>query len=58
LERRREIGVLKALGAADSDVKQLFFVEAGVMGLFGGVLGVFFRLADRPCAHFRHQTFI
>ncbi len=42
LERRREIGVLKALGAADSDVKQLFFVEAGVMGLFGGVLGVFF----------------
>ena len=42
LERRREIGVLKALGAADSDVKQLFFVEAGVMGLAGGVLGVFF----------------
>jgi putative ABC transport system permease protein len=40
LERRREIGVLKALGAADSDVQQLFFVEAGVMGLFGGVLGV------------------
>ncbi len=42
LERRREIGVLKALGAADSDVKQLFFVEAGVMGLAGGVLGVLF----------------
>ncbi len=42
LERRREIGVLKALGAADSDVQQLFFVEAGVMGLGGGVLGVFF----------------
>lgn len=42
LERRREIGVLKALGAADSDVKQLFFVEAGVMGFAGGVFGVFF----------------
>jgi putative ABC transport system permease protein len=42
LERRREIGVLKALGAADSDVKRLFFVEAGVMGLAGGVFGVFF----------------
>jgi putative ABC transport system permease protein len=39
LERRREIGVLKALGAADGDVKRLFFVEAGVMGLFGGMLG-------------------
>ncbi len=42
LERRREIGVLKALGAADSDVKQLFFVEAGVMGLAGGGFGVWF----------------
>jgi putative ABC transport system permease protein len=40
LERRREIGVLKALGAADRDVKQLFFAEAGVMGLMGGILGV------------------
>jgi putative ABC transport system permease protein len=40
LERRREIGILKALGAADLDVKQLFFVEAGVMGLFGGIIGV------------------
>jgi putative ABC transport system permease protein len=41
LERRREIGVLKALGASDGDVRKLFFAEAGAMGLFGGVLGVF-----------------
>ncbi len=41
LERRREIGVLKALGAADRDVRRLFFAEAGVMGLAGGALGVF-----------------
>lgn len=40
LERRREIGIMKALGASDIDVKKLFFVEAGVMGLFGGLLGV------------------
>jgi len=40
LERRREIGILKALGAGDGDVKRLFFVEAGVMGLFGGIAGV------------------
>ena len=40
LERRREIGVLKALGAADGDIRRLFFVEAGVMGLIGGFLGV------------------
>src|SRR5277367_6172885 len=40
LERRREIGILKALGAADRDVRRLFFAEAGAMGLLGGVLGV------------------
>ena len=40
LERRREIGILKALGASDSDVRRLFFVEAGAMGSLGGVLGI------------------
>lgn len=40
LERRREIGVLKALGATDGDVRSLFFAEAGAMGLFGGLFGV------------------
>ncbi len=40
LERRREIGILKALGATDADVKKLFFAEAGAMGVLGGVLGV------------------
>jgi putative ABC transport system permease protein len=40
LERRREIGIMKALGASDIDVKKLFFAEAATMGLFGGGLGV------------------
>jgi ABC-type lipoprotein release transport system permease subunit len=40
LERRREIGVLKALGASDRDIRQLFFAEASVMGLAGGGVGV------------------
>ena len=40
LERRREIGILKALGATDRDVRSLFFAEAGAMGLFGGIFGV------------------
>jgi putative ABC transport system permease protein len=39
LERRREIGIMKAIGASDFDVKNLFFVEAGVMGAMGGLLG-------------------
>jgi putative ABC transport system permease protein len=40
LERRREIGIMKALGASDTDVKKLFFAEAGAMGVMGGALGV------------------
>jgi putative ABC transport system permease protein len=40
LERRREIGIMKAIGASDADVRKLFFAEAGAMGIFGGVIGV------------------
>ncbi len=40
LERRREIGIMKAIGASDADVKRLFFVEAGAMGALGGAIGV------------------
>ncbi len=38
-ERRREIGVLKAVGAADRDVRRAFLVEAGALGFLGGVIG-------------------
>jgi putative ABC transport system permease protein len=40
LERRREIGIMKAIGASDGDVKKLFFAEAGAMGILGGLVGV------------------
>jgi ABC-type lipoprotein release transport system permease subunit len=39
-ERTREIGVLKALGASNSDVLRLFVVESAAIGLLGGVFGV------------------
>ncbi|HVN27384.1 MAG TPA: ABC transporter permease [Candidatus Binataceae bacterium] len=41
LERRREIGIMKAIGASDRDVRRLFFAEAAAMGATGGALGVF-----------------
>ena len=40
LERRREIGIMKALGASDVDIRKIFFAEAAAMGAAGGVLGV------------------
>jgi putative ABC transport system permease protein len=38
-ERRREIGVIKAIGGRDRDIRRIFLVEAGVLGFVGGVSG-------------------
>lgn len=40
LERRREIGTMKALGATTEQIRNLFIVESGMIGLVGGVLGL------------------
>jgi putative ABC transport system permease protein len=42
LERRREIGVLKSLGADDSHIRLFFLMESATIGLVGGVVGVAF----------------
>lgn len=39
-ERTREIGTLKAMGASRGDIRQMFMLEAGLIGLFGGVAGL------------------
>jgi len=46
-ERRREIGVLKAIGARDRDIRRVFLTEAVLVGLVGGILGT---LAGRAIA--------
>ena len=40
LERTREIGILKAVGATKRDILLLFLMESGMLGLMGGVIGV------------------
>lgn len=40
LERTREIGLMKAVGATDRDVLTIFLIEAGLVGLVGGLSGL------------------
>ncbi|MCK4775580.1 MAG: ABC transporter permease, partial [Candidatus Krumholzibacteria bacterium] len=39
-ERRREIGILKSLGAHESDIRWLFLVESGMIGAIGAAVGI------------------
>lgn len=40
LERTKEIGVMKAIGAQNKDILSIFLVEAGILGFVGGALGI------------------
>ncbi len=40
LERTREIGVMKAVGARNGQILSIFLIESGLMGLVGGAVGV------------------
>lgn len=40
LERTREVGILKSLGARRKDIKRLFLSEAAVIGFLGGTIGI------------------
>ena len=39
LERKKEIGIMKSIGAGPKDVQNIFLVEAGLIGLGGGIVG-------------------
>ena len=40
LERRREIGIMKAVGAANWQLQAVYVIEGGLIGLIGGLLGL------------------
>jgi len=57
IERYREIGVLKSLGASNGDIRWLFLVESSAIGLLGAVIGLFFgwiisRIASTAAIYF------
>ena len=39
LERTKEIGIMKAIGARNRDILSIFLIESGLLGLVGGVIG-------------------
>lgn len=42
IERRREIGILKSLGADERDIRLLFLAESGLIGTIGATFGIIF----------------
>ncbi|HIH19951.1 TPA: ABC transporter permease [Candidatus Micrarchaeota archaeon] len=40
VERTKEIGLMKAVGARNSDISLLFLFESGLLGLLGGMVGI------------------
>ena len=47
-ERRREIGIMRAVGATQGDVRMIVLGEAALIGLVGGLLGVVLGARHRP----------
>ena len=40
LERTKEVGIMKAIGAKNSTIFTLFFIESGFLGMVGGIIGI------------------
>ena len=61
LERIQVIGIMKSIGARDRDVRLIFLVEAGLIGLCGGLAGLLAgwaltRVGHLILSHYFHQS--
>jgi putative ABC transport system permease protein len=52
VERTREIGIMKSVGARNSAIMVIFLVESGLLGVVGGVIGVVMGLGIGKAAEF------
>jgi len=57
LERTRDIGIMKAIGARNSDVLWIFLFEAGLLGMAGGAVGVLIGVGLSKLVEFIGQGF-
>ncbi len=58
LERRREIGVMKSIGADERDIRNLFLTESGIIGFVGSLLGIALGWGVSRVISFVAQTFM
>ena len=56
-ERTKEIGVMKVIGAKISDIRNLFLLEAGMIGFFGGLIGVVLSLGISTAMNSAYRSF-
>ncbi len=40
VERTKEIGIMKSVGAQNKDILQIFIIESGLLGAIGGLIGI------------------
>jgi putative ABC transport system permease protein len=52
LERKKDIGTMKAIGARNSDILKIFLIESGLLGLVGGIIGALIGLGFAFIASF------
>jgi putative ABC transport system permease protein len=59
LERTREIGIMKAVGGSENEIKYIFFIEAACIGLVGAVFGLLLGWAvTRVANHIMNTTLL
>ncbi len=52
VERTKEIGIMKSVGATNNTIALLFMIESGILGMLGGILGIIFGLGIGKAAQY------
>jgi len=58
LERTKEIGTMKAIGAKNSHILSIFLIESGLLGLIGGLIGIILGISLAKIAEYVAAIYI